>query len=91
MRNLERIEALFQERRPRHSLPQALYNDPDAFDFDMEAIFGRSWLMVGLETELPKPGSYLALTMGRWPILVVRDRAGRPEPAAEPAACAAVS
>src|SRR5580700_7193384 len=77
MRSLERIEALFQARRPGHSLPQALYNDPDAFEFDMQAIFSRSWLMVGLEAELPKPGSYLALTLGRWPILVVRARAGK--------------
>jgi len=76
MPNLERIEALFRSRRPGHSLPQALYNDADAFAFDLEAIFGRSWLMVGLEAELPKPGSYFALTLGRWPILVVRDRTG---------------
>ncbi len=76
MPNLERIEALFRSRAPGHTLPQALYNDPDVFAFDLETIFGRSWLMVGLEAELPKPGSYFALTLGRWPILVVRDRAG---------------
>jgi Rieske 2Fe-2S family protein len=74
MIDLERIDALFKGRRPGHSLPQALYNDPDVFAFDLEAIHARSWLLVGFEVELPKPGSYLALTIGRWPILVVRDR-----------------
>jgi len=77
MPSLDRIEALFQERKPGHSLPQALYNDPDAFAFDMDVIFSRSWLLVGLEAELPRPGSYLALTIGRWPILIVRDRTGK--------------
>jgi Rieske 2Fe-2S family protein len=75
--DLERIKALFESRKPAHSLPQALYNDPDVFDFDMEAIYARSWLLVGFEVELPKPGSYLALTLGKWPIVVVRDRAGK--------------
>jgi len=76
MLDFERIATLFQARQAGHSLPQALYNDPDIFAFDMEAIFARSWLLVGFEAELPKPGSYLALTIGRWPIVVVRDRAG---------------
>ena len=74
---LEQIGALLESRKPGHSLPQALYNDPDAFAFDMEAIYGRSWLLVGFEVELPKPGSYLALTVGPWPILILRDRSGR--------------
>jgi Rieske 2Fe-2S family protein len=77
MPDLERISALFDARKPGHSLPQALYNDPDVFAFDLEAIFARSWLLVGFEVELPKPGSYLALTIGQWPIVVVRDRAGK--------------
>ena len=77
MPDLARIEALFQSRKPGHSLPQALYNDPDVFAFDMEAIYARSWLMIGFEVELPKPGSHLAMTIGRWPILLVRDRSGK--------------
>jgi Rieske 2Fe-2S family protein len=76
MLNLEQIDALVRSRRPGHSLPQALYNDPDAFAFDMDAIFARSWLLLGFEAELPKPGSWMATTIGRWPILVVRDRSG---------------
>ncbi len=42
----------------------------------MAAIYGRSWLMAGLECDLPAAGSYLALTIGDWPVLLVRDRAG---------------
>jgi Rieske 2Fe-2S family protein len=77
MPNLERIAALLADRKPGHSLPQALYNDPDVYAFDLDAIYGQSWLLVGFEVELPKPGSHLALTIGKWPILVVRDRSGK--------------
>jgi Rieske 2Fe-2S family protein len=63
-------------RMPDHSLPQGLYTDPRAFDFDLDAIYARSWLMAGLECELPTAGSRLALTIGKWPVLIVRDKAG---------------
>jgi Rieske 2Fe-2S family protein len=76
MIDLAKMDALLKARKAGHSLPQALYNDPDVFDFDVEHIFKRSWLQVGFECELPRPGSYLAVTLGLWPILVVRDRSG---------------
>jgi Rieske 2Fe-2S family protein len=76
MRDDRWIGALLDERRPGHALPQAFYNDPDIFAFDCEKVFGASWLMVGFEAELPKPGTYLALTIARTPILIVRDRGG---------------
>jgi Rieske 2Fe-2S family protein len=66
----------FAARLPGHTLPQALYLDPLAFEFDMTAIFGQSWLMAGFECELPKSGSYLALTVGKWPVLITRNRDG---------------
>lgn len=77
MLTLEQIDALFQSRRAGHSLPQALYNDPAAFAFDMDAIFARSWLLAGFEAELQGPGGYMAFTFGGWPILILRDRAGQ--------------
>lgn len=77
MSDLRLIEASLKARRPGYSLPQRLYNDPAAYDFDLKAIFARSWLMVGFEIELAKPGSHLALTIGPWPVLLTRDRAGK--------------
>lgn len=63
-------------RKAGHSLPAELYNSQRAFEFDLAAIYGRSWLMAGLECELPEPGSYLAFDIGPWPVLLVRDRGG---------------
>lgn len=75
--DLGEIKALLDERRAGHSLPQALYTDPAVFEFDLTAIYGQSWLMAGFECELPEAGSYSSFKVGRWPILLVRDRAGQ--------------
>jgi glycine betaine catabolism A len=70
------METLFKERRAGHTLPQALYTSQDAFEFDMQAIYGQSWLMVGLECELPKTGGYMSMMIGKWPVIILRDKAG---------------
>lgn len=74
--DLPRIDALLRERRPAHTLPQALYIDPRSFDFDMEAIYRQSWLMAGMDCELPRTGSYLSMMIGKWPVVITRDRDG---------------
>ena len=74
--DLERISALFKQRRAGHSLPQDLYTQTDIFDFDMAAIYGCSWLMAGMTCELPNAGSYISLMVGKWPILITRDKEG---------------
>lgn len=76
MIDLRRMGALVDQRRAGHCLPQALYNDPASFEFDMAAIYGRSWIMIGFECELPRAGSYLSEMVGTWPVLIVRDRDG---------------
>ncbi len=67
---------LFQARKPGHGLPQALYTEPEAFAFDLEAIFRRSWLLIGFETELPRAGAWMATAIGPWPVVVTRARDG---------------
>jgi glycine betaine catabolism A len=76
MVDLDRTRALLRSRLAGHTLPQDFYTDPDIFEFDLEAIYSRSWILVGLEAELPSAGSYLATTIGRSPVVVVRDHEG---------------
>ena len=76
MIDLRRIADLVAERREGHCLPQGLYNSADAFDFDMAVAYGRSWIMIGFDCELPRPGSYLSEMIGTWPVLIVRGRDG---------------
>jgi glycine betaine catabolism A len=58
------------------TLPQPFYNDPEIFEFDLAEVWGRSWVLVGFEAELPEAGSYLATTIGRSSVLIVRGRDG---------------
>ena len=70
------IARLLDERRPGHSLPGDLYNSQEAFDFDTRAIFGRTWLMVGFEIELPRPGTWMSVPIGPWTVIITRDHHG---------------
>src|SRR5262249_18275288 len=68
--------ALLDARRAGFTLPQALYTSPATYHFDLEAIFQRSWLQVGLEAEIPNTGDYLTYSVGRTSIVVLRDSTG---------------
>lgn len=68
------IDKWLKQRRAAHSLPQPFYITQEAFDFDMVAIYGESWLMLGMECELPKTGSYISLMIGKWPVIITRDK-----------------
>ncbi|MGI4765143.1 MAG: aromatic ring-hydroxylating oxygenase subunit alpha, partial [Janthinobacterium lividum] len=76
MHDTHRIRALLDARRPGHTLPQPFYTDPNLLRFDLDAVFGRSWIMVGFDCEIPRPGSYMALTIGASPVVILRDRDG---------------
>jgi glycine betaine catabolism A len=72
--DLDRIGNLLDDRRDGHCLPGGLYKDPQVFNFDLQVMYGTSWLMAGFTCELPKPASYAALTIGKWPVIIIRDR-----------------
>ena len=76
MYDRDRVTTLLRQRLAGHTLPQAFYVDPDIFELDLQAIFRRSWNLVGFEAELNQPGSYLATTIGRSPIVVLRNKQG---------------
>ncbi len=54
------------------TLPQAYYVSPEIFEVDLERVFARSWLLIGAEVELPRPGDTLTWTVGHESGLVTR-------------------
>ena len=71
-----RVLELLNRSNDGSTLPQPFYTDSDLYEFDISAVFTKAWLMIGFEAELPETGSYLAVTIGRNPIVVVRGRDG---------------
>jgi Rieske 2Fe-2S family protein len=76
MLNLTKMRSLLDARQLNHALPQGFYTDPDVFAFDLAAIYARNWILAGFDVELPEPGCYLSLPIGRSSVLIVRDRQG---------------
>ncbi|MEQ4600315.1 MAG: aromatic ring-hydroxylating dioxygenase subunit alpha, partial [Methylobacteriaceae bacterium] len=43
------LQRLLRERRPGYTLAAPFYLSPEVFEADMEIIFGRHWIYVGVE------------------------------------------
>ena len=76
--NLTRTDVteMLQQRSRSYSLPQPFYNDNELFQIDMQEIFQKAWLFIGLTCEVPATGNFITVQIGRNPIVVVRDRQG---------------
>jgi Rieske 2Fe-2S family protein len=70
------IRFLVANRQPGKSLPGAFYTDPDILRYDIELIFGRHWIYVGVEPEVAAPGDTLAVDIGRHAVVVARTETG---------------
>ena len=60
-------------RRPGHSLPGHLYTSREAYEKDLAAVFGTSWLFVANEAEIPEPGDFVTIDIDKRSVIVVRD------------------
>lgn len=60
-------------RRPGYSLPGELYTSQAAYEEDLAAVWGRSWLFVATEAALPEPGDYITIDIDRRSVILVRD------------------
>ncbi|GAC18689.1 aromatic ring-hydroxylating oxygenase subunit alpha [Paraglaciecola arctica] len=53
---------------------KSLYSDEKIFEEELDKIFNNTWVWLAHESELPEAGSYKTATIGRNPVIVVRDR-----------------
>lgn len=74
--NGQQIEEILKRQKPRHSLQQALYNSPAAFERDLEAIFRRYWVLAGHASMAPETGDYFLCDVADESVVVVRGRDG---------------
>ena len=70
------IEFLLRSRRPGHSLPGELYTRDDVLDADLDVMFHRHWIMIGLDCDVPEPGDVCVVDVGQTSVAIVRDDDG---------------
>ena len=66
------IAALLGTYRPGFALPGAFFGDDTLYAAEMEYLFGRHWLFVASEPEIPEGGDYRTVQIGPWPIFILR-------------------
>ncbi|KAA1011497.1 aromatic ring-hydroxylating dioxygenase subunit alpha [Paraburkholderia panacisoli] len=71
-----RVRSLLATRRPGYSLEGAFYTDPAMHELDIDAVFSNEWLFACNVAEIPRPGDYVTLEIGRTPVVVVRGKDG---------------
>ncbi|MGK7377317.1 aromatic ring-hydroxylating oxygenase subunit alpha [Planococcus sp. 1R117A] len=57
-------------------VPAEMYGSPDLYQAELERIYARSWLIMGLECEIPNAGDYMLRYIGEDEVIVSRDEAG---------------
>ncbi|MDB5364595.1 MAG: ribosomal subunit interface protein, partial [Rhodospirillales bacterium] len=68
----ESIAALVEPDR----VHKAVYTDPALFEIEMERIFGRAWIYVGHESQVPNVGDYHQALIGKESVFMVRAQDG---------------
>lgn len=61
----------------RDHVHRSVYLDPQIFALEMERLFARTWVYVGHDSLVPKPGDYLTTRIGSQPVVMSRHTDGK--------------
>lgn len=64
----EQIAALVRD----DSVHKSVYTDPALYQLEMERIYGRAWIYVGHDSQVPNPGDFHATRIGDQDVVMVR-------------------
>jgi Rieske 2Fe-2S family protein len=56
------------------SLPQKYFVAPEIFAKEQSGVFSKEWLLVGHQSQIPKPGHYFVAPIGGESLIIVRDQ-----------------
>ena len=51
---------------------RSVYTDPAIFEMEMQRIWGRAWVYIAHESQIPEKGDYVTTELARQPVLLVR-------------------
>ncbi len=57
-------------------LPPRVFHDPEVLEFEQRAWFARSWVYVGREEDVARPGAFLQVEVAGQSLIVVRSEDG---------------
>lgn len=67
------LSELLAARQDGYTLPAELYSGQDAYDADVERIFQKHWIAVGVACDVEEAGDVVALEIGPASIVILRD------------------
>ena len=59
------------------SVHKRAFTDQAVFDLEMRHIFERGWVFLGMASQAPTPHDFFTTTVGRAPVVVMRDGTGK--------------
>ncbi|PAX06781.1 aromatic ring-hydroxylating oxygenase subunit alpha [Sphingomonas lenta] len=59
-----------------HEVHRSVYSDPAVFRLEMRRIFGRAWIYLAHDSEVPNAGDYVVRHIGTQAVIVTRDKDG---------------
>lgn len=71
---------LYVDDRPEEQIfrvHHAVFTDPELFELEIRHIFGRTWIFLGLESQIRKPNDFFTTWIARTPVLVTRNPQGQ--------------
>jgi phthalate 3,4-dioxygenase subunit alpha len=57
-------------------IPAKVYSDPEIFELEKRRVFGRAWMFLAHESEIPQPGDYVVRRIVDDSFIVCRDEQG---------------
>ena len=58
---------------------RGIFTDQELFDLEMKYIFEGNWVYLAHESQIPEPGDYFTVTVGRQPVIITRTKDRRTE------------
>lgn len=71
------LPALLGAQRSGFALDRPFYTDAGVFDADLTHIWYQEWIFAASAAELAKPGAYVTLQLGAYPVVIVRGADGQ--------------
>ena len=67
-----RMPGLLAARRPDFSLQREFYTDPELYALEVDEIWHKSWIFVGLACEVAEPGRWMKVDIAGESAIVLR-------------------